>query len=479
MISVPRELIDAYDEHKFKRDAENIIHLLFNYLNEVKNGSVSHVLPPVKPEEMMSKWNSDFSVPVQEKDEMIINILKLSQHIHHPKYVGHQVTPPLPITAVDSMLTSLLNNSSAVYEMSPVDTILQKRIIEWMCKKIGYQSGDGVLTNGGTIGNLTALLAAREILGKNIWQEGICGQKLCILSSELSHYSIERAAGVMGLGTNAVIKLPVNEESRIDTSSLPEIYDSVVKQGYKVLALVANAASTPTGCYDDFNSIADFCEDKNIWFHVDGAHGASALVSEKYKFLLNGINRADSIVWDLHKMMLMPALVTGVLFKDAKNSYRAFLQEASYLFKENPEAEWFNYAHRTLECTKNMMGTKPYMCLKYFGEHFFEKYINYVYDLTRAFAEEILHSNDFHLGVMPDSNIICFRYDDGIRNSDDLQIMIREEILRTGKFYLVQTKLFNRIFLRCTIINPLTKEEDLEDLLTMIREIVNNKFFNN
>jgi L-2,4-diaminobutyrate decarboxylase len=472
MNEIHGEILNAYDHKNFEENAEGILKFISGYLKEVCHSNFNSVLPAISPLNMLKEWDGDFSLSGVDKNELYKKVMDLSQHIHHPNYIGHQVTAPLPLSALFSIITSVLNNSSAVYEMSPVDTILQKRIVEWMCGKIGYDNtSDGVLTNGGTIGNLTALLAARENKAEGVWKKGVNNSKLYILASELSHYSIDRAAGVMGLGTDSVIKIPVDKNSRIDTTKLEELYSKNINNGYIVIALVANAASTATGCYDDFNTIADFCKSHNIWFHVDGAHGASALLSEKYKYLLSGIKRADSVVWDLHKMMLMPALATGVLFKKGINSYKTFLQEASYLFKNDPESEWFNYAHRTLECTKNMMGTVPYLSLKYYGESFFSNYIDYVYDLTNEFASIINNSPDFKLGVFPDSNIICFRYENESKNSDSLQSQIRERILKSERFYLVQTRLFDELYLRCTIINPLTKLHNLLQLLEEIRQL--------
>ncbi|MBU1101255.1 MAG: pyridoxal-dependent decarboxylase [Bacteroidetes bacterium] len=472
-LKIPTEILAAYNPEKFKEDATKVIEMLHHYLVETSNGDFKTVLPKASPEEVLSKWSE--IKETQDGFEMIDNLIKESQHIHNARYVGHQVTAPLPFSAVNGIVSSLLNNSTAVFEMSPVDTIMQKRVVEWMCEKIGYGSNsDGVLTSGGTIGNLTALLAARQVKGSNVWKEGIGNKKLAVLVSELSHYSIERAVAIMGMGTDSVFKLPVKPDSKIDTAQIESVFNSAVKKGYTPIALVANAASTATGCYDEFIHLADFCEGNNLWFHVDGAHGASAAVSKKYFPLLNGIERADSIVWDMHKMMLMPALVTGVLFKEGDDTYNTFLQEASYLFNNDPRSEWFNYAHRTLECTKDMMGMRPYISLKTYGEDFFEKYIDYSFDLTKYFSEAINNSSDFELAVPTESNIICFRYNDGVNNSDDLQKEVRKRILASEKFYLVQTNLFGKTYMRCTIINPLTEFDHLLELLDLIRMEVKN-----
>lgn len=467
-IKIPSEIVEAYCPDKFRDDATKVIEMLHGYLTNTYSGEFKTVLPKSSPDEVLLKWSE--IKDTEDGFDLIDKLISESQHIHNPRYVGHQVTAPLPFSAVNGIVSALLNNSTAVFEMSPVDSIMQKRVVEWMCEKIGYdKTSDGVLTSGGTIGNLTGLLAARQVKGNNIWKEGLGNNKLAVLVSELSHYSIERAVAIMGMGTDSVFKLPVQQDSKIDTTRIEEVFNQAVNNGYTPIAIVANAASTATGGYDDLNAIADICEEKNLWFHVDGAHGSSVAISKKYSSLLDGIERADSVIWDLHKMMLMPALVTGVLFKEGDDTYNTFLQEASYLFNNDPRSEWYNYAHRTLECTKDMMGMRPYISLKTYGEEFFEKYIDYSYDLTKCFAEAITNSTDFELAVQPDSNIICFRYDNGENNSDELQKDVRKRILASEKFYFVQTSLFGKTFLRCTIINPLTEYDHLLELLDLIR----------
>ena len=184
------------------------------------------------------------------------------------------------------------------------------------------------------------------------------------------------------------------------------------------------------------------------------------------------INRSDSVVWDEHKMLLMPALITGVVFKDGTKSYESLSQNASYLFEKHAYDEWYNFAHRTIECTKTMMGLKLYTCLSIYGTDIFSDYNTSMFDLTKEFASIITKSSDFEIAVKPESNIICFRYlKNGVRDLDSLQKQIRKNILKDEKFYIVQTQLKEGLYLRCTIVNPFTSIDDLKELLEVIRDI--------
>ncbi|MEI7474009.1 MAG: aminotransferase class I/II-fold pyridoxal phosphate-dependent enzyme [bacterium] len=344
-----------------------------------------------------------------------------------------------------------------------------------MSSKIGYGSNsDGFFTSGGTLGNLTALLAARQAkFSYDIWTEGIkTEEKPAFFVSKLAHYSIKRAVQIMGFGETSVIPVEVNSEYSMDINDLQNKYAHAISEGMTPVCVAASSCCTPTGSYDDLNAIADFCEQNNLWMHIDGAHGASALLSDKYKQLLSGAERADSIAWDAHKMMLMPALITAVIFKNGDNSYESFSQKASYLFENEAKDEWYNLAHRTMECTKTSMIFKLYGCLKLYGEKFFGEFIDYVYDLTKTFSEIINETDDFETVMMPQANIICFKhipsYDCDI---NEHQKQIRRKLLNLGNYYIVQTNIESNSYLRCTIINPLTKLEDLKELLEDIRKI--------
>jgi L-2,4-diaminobutyrate decarboxylase len=179
-------------------------------------------------------------------------------------------------------------------------------------------------------------------------------------------------------------------------------------------------------------------------------------------------------VWDMHKMMLMPSLVTAVLFRDGRHSYEAFAQDASYLFAgQDRTKEWMNTAARTLECTKRMMSLKVYAALQLLGTRVFGEYVEETFALARRFAARIREQPDFELAVEPDCNIVCFRHvPRGAAELDALQSRIRRRLVEDGRFFLVQTTLPNGVHLRTTLINPRTTDQDLADLLDAVRSAV-------
>ena len=234
--------------------------------------------------------------------------------------------------------------------------------------------------------------------------------------------------------------------------------------------MVASACSTATGSFDPIEPIADFCERHGIWLHVDGAHGASFALSTRHRRLVRGIERADSVVWDTHKMMMQPALATGVLFRRASDSFRAFAQEADYLFHARADVEWWNRGQRTVECTKRALAATVYGSIASQGEATFEQFVDRCMELTAEFTAMLHAAPDFELAVEPEANIVCFRHlpRDGT-DLDAHQVRIRQALRAAGDFYVVQTRLPRGVFLRTTIIQPATRREDLAALLEAVR----------
>ena len=244
-----------------------------------------------------------------------------------------------------------------------------------------------------------------------------------------------------------------------------------------MIAIVGSAGTTATGSFDPLREMGEFCREKGVWFHVDGAHGASALFSEKYRSLTQGIELASSLVWDMHKMLFAPSLVTAVLFRHREDNYGAFAQEASYLFARRPEEADFDIGLRTIECTKRTMGIKLWLALRVHGAKALGEMVTKTFDLAREFAALLKAQPGFELATEPASNILCFRHAPAALKAlanpseklDAHQLRLRKEVVACGKYFLVHTVLRNKVYLRTTLMNPRTTIGDLEGLIQTIR----------
>jgi L-2,4-diaminobutyrate decarboxylase len=463
-----------YDPETFRRQGHALIDLLADYLTAVQRQTEQTVIPWQTPADAWAYWQNDAAQPPNPNPiALFADILAKSNHLHHPRYMGHQVPPPAPLAALAGLATELLNNGMAVYEMGLVSNPMERYVTELLCQRIGYATDSGgVLTSGGTLANLTALLAARAMRApSDVWADGH-SERLAIMVGEEAHYCIDRAARIMGLGSDGIILVPCDKQFKLRTDLLETYYEQARAKGLHVFCVVGSASSTSTGAHDDLSAVADFAEKHGIWFHADAAHGGGAVFSKRYRALLTGIERADSVVVDFHKMLLTPALATAVVYKRGMDGYRSFQQKAQYLWADQTSQDWYNSGKRTFECTKYMMATKIYTLLRTCGESVFEENIDRLYDLGRQFAEMLREQADFELAYEPECNIVCFRY--VAPNGADcspLNATIRVNLIEQGGFYIVQTQLKGETWLRVALMNPLTTGKDLDALLRAIRAI--------
>lgn len=409
----------------------------------------------------------------------LADYLDAATRLHHPGYMAHQVGVPHPLSALAALVDAFTNNAMAIYEMGPSAATVEFSVVNWMLGNIGWapmplpgtgtgneSHGGGVLTHGGSLANLTALIAARGRAAPDAWENGGPGN-LVIVAPEGCHYSIARAAGILGLGRKAVEHPPTDAQGRLAPEGLAAFLAGLRERGSAVLAVVANACSTAVGLYDPLREVAAVCRELGVWLHVDGAHGASALVSERCRGLLDGVELADSLVWDAHKMLRAPTLSAAVLFRDHRDLEGAFRQEASYLFHEKDQPG-IDFIHGTVECTKAALGLKVFFALAADGEGAIAKFVERQTDLAKAAAGFLRQEPGIEVAVEPQSNIVCFRVEGG----DDLQLRLRNRLTEAGNHYVSTAEFQGRRWLRLALMNPATELADIEALVGEIRQPV-------
>jgi L-2,4-diaminobutyrate decarboxylase len=264
-----------------------------------------------------------------------------------------------------------------------------------------------------------------------------------------------------------VVPLEVDEYERVVPGALGESLARAQQAGRRPMALVAAAGATSTGLHDDLEAIGAFCKEHGIWFHVDAAHGASALLSPAHRQLLRGLEHADSLVWDAHKMLRTSTLCAALLVRESERLDAAFRQQASYLIYEEAEEAGPNLLGRQVECTKAALGMKVVLNLAFRGERGIGEYVAEQYDKTLRFWELISARDGFECLCRPESNILCFRYGrDGA-----LQVSVRERLVEQGRFQLSSTEVNGERWLRLTVMAPATDGRTVKELLDAIEEI--------
>ncbi len=306
----------------FYDDGINVLKSLDQYRNQCWNKEQRVILQQniqtIHDQLDLSSLIKDGGLTGEKLSIFLSTYLENTTRLHHPGYMAHQVAAPNSNGALGSLIDGLTNNPMAIYEMGPAASAIEFFMINYLLHKIdwepmptnsdqrlSFKHSGGVMTNGGSTANLTALLTARNYLDNTIREKGNPND-LVILAPETSHYSVVKAAGIIGIGEINVIGLETDYRGRVITDKIENAYNRAIELNKRIVALVANGCSTGTGIYDPIDEIADFCHEKNIWFHVDGAHGGGALFSNKYRPLLNGLKKADSFIIDAHKMLRTP-----------------------------------------------------------------------------------------------------------------------------------------------------------------------------
>jgi L-2,4-diaminobutyrate decarboxylase len=392
-----------------------------------------------------------------------------ANHLWHPRYVGHQIAGPLPAAVWTEPVTAALNQSVAVFEMSPVGTVLEHQVISWLCALVGFPSeSGGTLTSGGTEATFTGLLAARAAALPDAWTNGVGADPPVLLCGEHAHYAVTRAGAQLGIGMRNVLAVR-SRDYKLDPEALADRIAEFARDGRRVMAVVATAGSTATGSFDDLDAVASVCDEHGIWLHVDAAHGGSALLSNTHRERLRGIERVRSLAWDPHKMMLLPSQAGTLLVRDARELESAFSQRAPYLFADAHAERSWDQGPRSFMCSRRADVLKLWVALQRYGADALGELYDYFCALARFMFEEIAERAGFVALHEPEGNILCFRYvgSGGLSNVtlDEVNRELRERYNQSGEGWITATNLDGRRVLRVTLMNPRTTTDDIRDIL--------------
>ncbi|WP_161227267.1 pyridoxal-dependent decarboxylase [Streptomyces sp. SID8352] len=335
-----------------------------------------------------------------------------------------------------------------------------------MLSKVGWQPPDssGVLVHGGSLANLTALLAARARAFPSAWEQGTPAEAVILVPAG-THVSVARAASILGLGSRAVHPLPCDDLGRTRGERVAEAIELQHRAGRRVMAVIANACAPTTGLYDPLEAMATACRDKRVWLHVDAAHGGSALLVPELRTLLRGIEQADSVTWDAHKMLRTSTLAAAVLIRRSEDLHHALRQSADYLFF-NDARTGPDLMHCTVEGSKAELGLKIFLNLAWRGEQGLAAYVHGRHQAARTLWRMVSARNTFEALSEPESNLVCFRYADGNDpHSEVRHIAIRDRLMGQGTFHLASSLVRNRRWWRATVMSPASDQAIFTQLL--------------
>ena len=407
-------------------------------------------------------------------------ILGDSVRVEHPTCFAHLHCPPMvPGLAAEAML-SATNQSMDSWDQSPAATTVETRMIEELCSLFGYDAdaGDGVFTSGGTGSNFLGLLLAREWFAKerfgtDVQRSGLPprAKAMRILCSEEAHFTAEQAAAHLGLGENAVTTVETDDERRMSPDALDRTIERLHERELLPFALVGTAGTTDFGSIDPLSALAERAEEHGLWFHVDAAYGGALAVSERHRDLLSGIERADSISVDFHKLFYQPISCGAFLLRDGSR-YEHIARNASYLNPEGDSAP--NLVAKSAQTTRRFDALKPFVTFRALGREGLATLIDGTLDLADDVATLLADDDSFELLAEPTLNAVVFRYRPTTDLSDErvgwLNEAIRESLLREGTAVVARTEVDGVPALKFTLLNPRTTFDDVVAVLDAVGE---------
>ncbi|WP_232821903.1 pyridoxal phosphate-dependent decarboxylase family protein [Desertihabitans aurantiacus] len=385
---------------------------------------------------------------------------------HEPRYLAHLNCPvAVPAVAADA-LASAINTSVDTWDQSTSGTLIERRLVRWTCERIGFgATADGVFTSGGTQSNLQGLLLAREDCRDRLPVE--LG-RLRVLATANSHFSVTKAARLLGLSTDAVRDVAVDASGRMSPEALVAELDAVRAAGDVVMAVVATAGTTDRGVLDPLAEVADVTTAAGVWLHVDAAYGCGLLVSPTRRHWLDGIERASSVTVDFHKSFFQPVASSALLVREGAD-LRHVTYHADYL---NPrQAVEPNQVDKSLQTTRRFDALKLWLTLRVMGAETIGRHVDTVIDLAAEAAALVTADPDLELLCPPRLSTVLFRYRPAgvtVAEADRLNPLIRSRLFSSGRAMVAGTTVDGHGWLKLTLLNPATTPAHLREVLDLL-----------
>ncbi len=410
------------------------------------------------------------------KEKVLPNLLRPSSS----DYMAHLHGASLLETLSSELIISTFNQSMDSWDQSPVATEIEVETINELCKLYGYDSlADGVFTSGGSQSNQTAIILARdwfcnEVLNHDVKKFGLPANfsKLKMYTSEISHFSMEKSAHILGMGYESVVKVPVDSKKKMDISALKDLIQKDKEAGNIPYLIVGTVGTTDFGSIDDLTELSKIAAQNNMWLHADAAYGSGVILSDKYKNRVAGFELCDSITVDFHKMFLMPISCSAVLVKDAKD-FEALTIHADYLNRtEDEEDGYTNLVDKSLQTTRRFDALKVWTSFQVRGKDGWAKLINTSMENAQYLYKKLCEDENYDVITEPEISSVVFRYVDkslSDEENDTLNKKIRRTLIHQCGTIIGQTVSDGKVYLKFTLLNPLITSDKLDELLALIK----------
>jgi glutamate/tyrosine decarboxylase-like PLP-dependent enzyme len=408
-------------------------------------------------------------------DEVFREMVDKGFHVPSGNYFGLMNPTPTYVGVMAEALVAALNPQLATVKRSQLASKIEHETIRWIGERVGWPGEfNGTFTTGGNEANFSGLALALASKFPNAIEEGVAsiGAQPVLYASDEAHHSIDKSAGLLGLGRKALRRVAVNEHVQLDPQILERTIEEDLASGKKPFCVIATTGTTNTGAVDNLVAIAQICRRYHLWMHVDGAYGGSAIFSNQHRMLLRGIEQADSIAIDPHKWMAMPLAAGVILTRHPEMLERAFAVAAPYMPKA-AESKGLDNSRISTQWTRRMNSLKLWLTLRVHGRKAYEEHIDRQLNLARGFALSIMSSEHFELAAPQILPIVAFRFKASKLSPEHLaevHARIVEEVTSDGNRWISETRVNGHSVLRMMVISYLTEERHIRELGNALTE---------
>lgn len=429
-------------------------------------------------------------------DKMSKDIIPNFLHTSSTNYMAHLHSPALVESIASELLIATFNQSMDSWDQAPVATEVEVAVVKQLCALYGFSDkSDGCFTSGGSQSNLTGILLARDWFCQKEFSCDVkkCGlppqyQKLRLYTSEISHFSMEKSCHLLGLGYNSVVKVPVDASKKMSVQKLEELIQNDLQHGFVPFCIVATIGTTDYGSIDDALQLRRIADSFGMWLHCDAAYGSALVLSKKYSSRMGNLSVADSLTVDFHKMFLLPISCSAVLIKDA-NNFKTLELHADYLNREEDEADGYtNLVGKSLQTTRRFDALKVWVSFQVRGVDGFAELVDTCVDNATYLYSKLLENKNFETVVSPEISSVVFRcvsFDsntdlldsnsNSFKNTDELLDVanktVRRKLIYDKGIVIGQTVHNGKVFLKCTLLNPLVSHEGLSTFLENVSSV--------
>ncbi len=465
---------------EFKNSGYKVIDWIAGYF---ENLETKPVLPSVKPGDIKKKLPAEPPLHPEKMDDIIADVDKIIMpgmtHWNHPDFMAYFNSTSSSAGVLAELFSAAFNVNGMLWRTSPSSAELERVTLDWLKRMVGIpQDFWGIIYDTASVSSLHAVAAAREqVPGLEIREKGMAGRAdlppLRLYCSEHAHSSIDKAAITLGIGLKGLRKIPSDKNFKM----IPEELEKAIKEdrqsGWRPFCCVATVGTTSTTSIDPVRKIGEICNKENIWLHVDAAYGGTAAIVPEMKFILDGIELADSIVVNPHKWMFTPIDISAFYTKKPNVLRRAFSLVAEYL-KTNDDADAENLMDYGIQLGRRFRSLKLWFVIRYFGVEGITGILREHLRLAKLFAEWIDAHPKFEKMAQVNFGVVCFRFHPPDLNDENKLNELNERLLNnvndTGRLFISHTKIDGKYIIRVSVSGLRTEEKNVKNAWILIRK---------